>query len=79
MTPQFRHLPDGAFVCGDHASGFTAYAYPTSSHAKKALIAPLSVAVDILAVQMQWRPKFKTKELQDFDTRNWRSLNGEDI
>ncbi|MDE2232509.1 MAG: hypothetical protein KGJ90_00055 [Patescibacteria group bacterium] len=72
----FRHMPDGAFVCGDLESGRTAYAYPTSQHAIKAQKSPDLVAETMLENENdygQWR---NSPLCQDFDKRQWKRLNG---
>lgn len=50
---------DGAFVAADTATGFTAYAYPTSASATQAKRAPYKVAVDMMRREIEhgdiWR------------------------
>lgn len=58
---------NGGFVCGDRKSGLTAYAYPTSTHARQAKRKPLDVAIVMLSKQPTHRP-------EGYDARNWEMM-----
>lgn len=69
---KFKLLDDGAFICGDTATGVTVYSYPTSIHANAAKRNPETAARSILREQPNWRgfPDI----VADYDKRNWERL-----
>ena len=70
----YRLLPDGGFVCGDSATGLTAYAYPCSAHAEAARRAPLATAQAMLAGEQRAFRVFES--VREFDDLNWLRLEG---
>lgn len=52
---KYKFLPDGAFVCGDTATGVTVYSYPTSIHANAAKRNAETAARSILREQGRYR------------------------
>lgn len=65
------HDKEGAFICGDTATGITCYSYPSSANAQQARKVPDKIAK--LALANQTRHGF-TSEI-DYDARNWRRLD----
>lgn len=75
MTIRFKLLDDGAFVCGDTATGITSYAYPTSFHAKDAKRFPDRVAASMMANESGRADKGKDNSaFIKFDLANWELL-----
>jgi hypothetical protein len=52
MTTLTMFTPDGGFLCGDTETRKTAYAYASSYYATKAAKAPLAIAAEMLAAEM---------------------------
>lgn len=83
MSLIYRLDDDGAFVCGDSDSRITAYAYPTSKHARVAGRGPVmagEVARIMLGQETQWRQTIARRPVQGMpdvstqDDRNWLRL-----
>lgn len=80
--PIFHRVDDeGGFVCGDPESRVTAYAYPTSEHARQAargMAHASKVAKVMLTHETYWRQSGVTRptaeEVSAQDDRNWAKL-----
>jgi len=67
----YELLADGGFVAGDTDTGFTAYAYPTSSHATMAKRQASRIAAEMVASANRFGA---VAGRGDYDARNWRKL-----
>ena len=72
MEVVYRLLPDGAFICGDRATGVTVYSYPNSIYARMAKARPASTAVEMLECAVANLPASRHDES---DARRWAILN----
>jgi hypothetical protein len=84
IIPKYRMMPDGGFVCGDTVSRATAYAHPTSSHAKAAVSKPESVAMEMLRGAVKFKPLAEkmapvwpgmAEHMSDVSERHWDYLS----
>jgi hypothetical protein len=73
MRIVYRHSPDGAFVAGDSDTGFTAYAYPTSTHAQQAKRS----AVWAEQTARKMLESRGTVSAYEYDRRNWQAIQAE--
>ena len=63
---------NNGFVAGEVNSGITAYAYPTSEHAKRAMNDPECVAAEMLNEESQVIPLPGIRD--EYDHANWELL-----
>lgn len=68
---------DGGFTCGDTASGYTAYSYPSSHWATEAKRHAATVAAAMLAIEATSRKWTPHSIAAGYDARNWAQLGGE--
>jgi len=73
MTIKYAFTQDGGFIAADTNSGLTSYAYPTSTHATKAMRDPQAIADKMMAEQ-SWRTSESHPNLADYDARNLANL-----
>jgi len=76
---------EGGFVCGDPESRVTAYAYPTSEHARQAargMAYATKVAMEMLGNETAWREILAQRPstgalagVKAQDDRNWAKLS----
>jgi len=68
MTLLYAFDEQGGFICGDTETGRTAYAYPTSTNATKALKNPAKIAKYMMdhenTCSRIWRDKFFSKDME---------------
>jgi len=67
----YELLTDGGFVAGDTETGFTSYAYPTSSHATMAKRQASRVAAEMVKSANAFGDIVGRS---DYDARNWHKL-----
>lgn len=71
MAIVFNLESDGGFLAGDTETGFTSYAYPTSTHAdfaKRQPGAQAKIAAEMMEVEIA------TPYRVEYDARNWLRL-----
>jgi hypothetical protein len=71
----FRMLPCGAFVAGDRGSGFTCYAYPTSTYATQAKRNPEKTARLMMRRENDSGRLVPEDICKRYDAHNWALLD----
>lgn len=66
---------DGGFTCGDTVTGFTVYAYPTSTTALQARRDAAGTARRVLSNSEAFHARHASeRHIVDYDARNWARL-----
>lgn len=69
-TILYGHTSDGGFISADQQTGLTAYAYPTSYSATRAVKHGSEVAQQLIEGE-QYRIESREIRYVDYDYRNW--------
>lgn len=64
----------GGFTVGDTVTGHTAYAYPSSEHATKALRSASKVAAEMVKQANEINPQLPRDLVERANARNWMNL-----